>query len=239
MDYLKNTLEEVIIKEVEDAFRANPSVCGCLQCRKDVTVFVLNNVKPRYIISTRGMLHESTNLEESGKVIDEIRGLIPEGMQRVSEHKRPNFDHMDDEGQLIDIIGKTERFTMTPDYHFNYPFFIGSVEDADSREKLSGVEVSLLVNNELVPGWDANWPNPYITSEKSGGKFAFWPRALGAPEPDKASNREFSFLLRLKLDGYAATEFPFQILMESQKYIINFIRQDYTKDLGVIRMQKG
>ena len=238
MDYLKNTLEEIVIQEVEDAFRTHPEICHCLQCKKDVTVFVLNNIKPRYIISTRGMLHESANKSDSSRVISEIRELIPEGIQRVNEHKRPNFDHNEEDANLLELMGKTKRFTMTAEYFRNYPFFIGEVRDSVSGKSLSDVTITLKVDGEVIEGWDGNWPNPYNTSEKSGCKFAFWPKPSLAENQEKITSIQSHFEIELNRDGYRDRIISFEILMESQHYIINFIRKDYTKDLEIVEMEK-
>lgn len=239
MEYLKNTLEEMVINKVEKAFQsADDDICKCVQCRKDVTVYVLNNIKPRYIISTRGMLHEAANTKERSKIDEEIDILLPEGMDRVKDHKRPNFDHNDTESRLWDVVGKTERFTMTDYSNYNYPFFIGAVCDSENEELLSDVRVSLFVNGELAECWDGNWPNPYITSSKSGGKFAFWPRALKEEDPEAPLVKDFAFKVRLEHDAYQPKEIDFNIKMESQKYIINFVRKDYTKELGTVTLVK-
>jgi competence protein ComFB len=235
MDYLKNTLEEIVVQKIEQAFPEYRDNCQCLQCRKDATVFILNNLKPRYIISTRGMLHEMNNTSERTKVEKEIEDLLPEALTRVNEHRRPNFEHGPDNGSLSETLGHTERFTMTDGYQFNFPFFIGEVCDADGKP-LSNVQVTLLIDGQTAEGWDGNWPNPYETSEKSGGKFAFWPRPLPASRNDGDETREMAFATRLSTPGHEDRIIEFSISMESQKFIINFVRKDFTKDLGRIQM---
>lgn len=236
MDYLKNMLEDIVIEKVEKGFAEHPDICQSLQCKKDATVYILNSIKPRYIISTRGMLHEAANIEERQKIEAEIDALVPEALHRVNEHRRPNFDHSETGGNLKDILGKTERFTMTEGYHFNFPFFIGEVKSEKDQKPIDAVKVSLLLNDELLPGWDANWPNPYETSEKSAAKFAFWPAAREADNDTAISFKEMEFCITFEHKQYQTKEIKFTIKLESEKYIVNFVRKDYTKDLGAVML---
>lgn len=235
MDFLKNTLEEIVIKKVEQGFKDNPDICQSLQCKKDVAVLILNKIKPRYIISARGMLHQAANTAEQKRISKEIDSVLPSALKQVNEHRRPNFDHNKTSGNLMDSFGKKERFTMTDGFFINFPFFLGEVRDRTTDEIISDVKVSMSANEKILDGYDGNWPNPYETSDKSGGKFAFWPKSIPTKN-DPAHPENFDFKLIFESKKYKTKEISFSIELEPEKFTVNFVRTDYSKDMDIVAL---
>ena len=204
MDCLKNTLEEIVIQEVEDAFKTHPEVCQCLQCKKDVTASLYSTISNRDTSSPQGGCCTNPPTRPTPPASSRRSGsLYRRGMRRVNEHKRPNFEHDREEGSLLQLMGKTKRFTMTAEYYRNYPFFIGEVRDSATGDSLADVRITLLVDGVVIPGWDGNWPNPYTTSIKSGCKFAFWPKPGLSDNQERISSVPAKFEIKLEKDGYS------------------------------------
>lgn len=51
---LINFMEDVVSNYVDEVIRSDPSFCGCARCRLDVIALALNDVKPKYVVTTKG-----------------------------------------------------------------------------------------------------------------------------------------------------------------------------------------
>ena len=54
-----NTVEDIVITRVDEIFKTldeegNKKFCTCNQCRLDVICYVLNRLRPHYIVSHKG-----------------------------------------------------------------------------------------------------------------------------------------------------------------------------------------
>lgn len=52
---LKNIMEEIVIRKVDELI-GGLGCCKCEQCRLDMASYVLNRVKPKYVVSLEGEL---------------------------------------------------------------------------------------------------------------------------------------------------------------------------------------
>ncbi len=235
MKQLKNTLEELVVDKVEAAFKNVDESKKNIQNMKDVVVYILNNIKPRYIISTRGMLHEATNSSAKQKIENEINGIMSEAVDQIIKNPRSIEENSEEKPlSLREIFGMTDRFSMTDYFSFNFPFFIGNVKNSKTDKPLSGIEAALYINGELAEEFDSCWPNPYITSDKSECKFAFWPKPLRADNDEAVTYKDMVFEIKFSGKGILPSTTEFTIKLESQKYTVNFVREDYTKEIGTI-----
>jgi len=236
MKQLKNTLEELVVDKVEAAFKNVDESKTNIHNMKDVVVYILNNIKPRYIISTRGMLHEATNTSAKKKIEDEINGIMSEAIEQIINNPRPIEEGEVQPNSLREIFGMTDRFSMTEYYSFNFPFFIGNVKNSKTDGPLSGIEATLYINGELAEEFDSSWPNPYITSDKSECKFAFWPKPIKAENNEAITYKDMLFEIKFSGNSIMPSTTSFTIKLESQKYTVNFVREDYTKEIGTIAL---
>lgn len=54
---LTNYMEGVVISYVDEALPQHPEFCGCPRCRLDVIAIALNDVKPKYVVTTKGLAY--------------------------------------------------------------------------------------------------------------------------------------------------------------------------------------
>jgi len=51
---LINFMEDVVSYYVDEVIQNDKSLCGCPRCRLDTIALALNNVKPKYVVTTKG-----------------------------------------------------------------------------------------------------------------------------------------------------------------------------------------
>ena len=51
---LINFMEDVVSYYVDEVIQTDKSFCGCPRCRLDTIALALNNVKPKYVVTTKG-----------------------------------------------------------------------------------------------------------------------------------------------------------------------------------------
>jgi competence protein ComFB len=185
---LHNTVEDLIIGQVEDIFGAleqgaNPEkFCTCDQCRMDTACYVLNRVAPRYIVSNRGVARvEQENIARQQRDAD-ITALIWEGLKRVNHTQRPTASH-----KSHNAVGAASHEPV-----FNIPTIIGRLFNGNNFSPLADVKVELLRDGEIVAMKDSNWQNPYNLVANTEGTFTFWPSPIPAPAPEERKNFEYS-----------------------------------------------
>jgi competence protein ComFB len=208
---LKNTVENTVISKVDEVFRAlgenenTKNYCNCNQCRMDIICYVLNRTPPHYIVSNRGASRVfSEGLERQQRAAD-ITALIYDGLKRVNHNQRPNFIHSSDP----DYIDPGSKIAV-----FNVPTIMGRIFNGDNFAPLSGADVELLWNGELVAMKDGNWHNPYHIVSNLEGNFSFWP----APVPASRTNNHkiFEYTLRVCAPGFETLNHFFKIPVASE-----------------------
>ena len=151
---LHNTMEDMVMTRAKEIFETlakegNPQkYCTCEQCRLHIICYVLNRVRPHYIVSNRGASRvRRENVERQQQVAD-ITTLIHEGLRQVNHNQRPNFDHTPGE----DGAGNDGDVPV-----FNIPTIIGRLLNGINFAPIFGLDIELLLNGKLVPMKDANW----------------------------------------------------------------------------------
>jgi len=193
---LHNTVEDTIIARVDGIFEDikkenNPAkLCLCDHCRLDTVCYVLNRTPPHYIVSSRGVdrVHakvQGESLERQQQEAD-MTAMIYEGLKRVNHNQRRTFDHSAGEGETV-------LDSSTP--VFNIPTIMGRLFNGNNFAPLSGVDVELKRNGELVPMKDKNWQNPSRIVSNTEGTFSFWPAVV----PASAANEHKIFEYSLKI----------------------------------------
>jgi competence protein ComFB len=51
---LVNFMEDVVATYVDEVIKNDKSFCGCPRCRLDVIAIALNDVRPKYVVTTKG-----------------------------------------------------------------------------------------------------------------------------------------------------------------------------------------
>lgn len=52
---------EILVKEQFERVLENSAGCKCEKCRDDIMAFALNNLKPKYVASSKGELYTRAN----------------------------------------------------------------------------------------------------------------------------------------------------------------------------------
>lgn len=206
---IHNIMEEYVsstVNELYDTLKAekiNWLNCDCETCRLDTICYVLNRIKPRYIVSERGVLHNSIDLNDIQFKAD-MNKLALEGIRLINGSQR-KFHNKDSVSEMM-------KTAVNPS--FNLPLLIGQVYDGTTFEPLEGVKITIKKGNELVEMFDSTWSNPAETFKATNGAYSFWPKPVDGNEGD---TRDFSFVLEFKKEGYAPITYCIDIPAKATK----------------------
>lgn len=191
---VRNVMEDAVKSLVDELFDAENrdkrlGFCTCDQCRLDVECFVLNRVKPEYIVSSRGLAYsEREGLDKVQRQADLI-SLVKEGWGKVSHSPRPTSDHAGQKSAVAEREGPT----------YNFPTIMGRVFDGRTFAPLGEGVVRLYSSGEEVQMVDPNWQNPFVLAGATGGTFIFWPKAI--PAGHEGGERSFVFEIKVDVPG--------------------------------------
>ncbi len=208
---IHNILEEQVIGRVKTIY-ADKDIqestwfhCGCEQCRLDTTAYVLNRLKPRYVVSEKGITHAET---EAGSQLDaDLDFLIIEGIKKVSSVRRS-------------FHGKEELFDTEInelESAFNFPIFYGAVYDGNTFKPMASGFVTLKCDTAEIEMLDETWLNPYELHSQTKGAFTFWVKPLTAEHYDE--EKTYNFLLEVRADNYETTKYAFSYHISSSKQL--------------------
>lgn len=191
---IRNIMEDSVKVLVEELFDREDrekrlGYCTCDQCKLDVACYVLNRVKPEYIVSSRGLAYsEKEGLDKVQRQADLV-SLVKEGWAKVSHSPRPSSDHLASKPQDAEREGPV----------FNFPTIMGRVFDGRTFAPLGEGMVRLLAEGADADMVDPNWQNPFVLAGATGGTFIFWPRHLAAATEQGES--KFSFEIKVEVPG--------------------------------------
>jgi competence protein ComFB len=191
---IRNVMEDSVKAVVEELFEIEArdkrlGYCTCDQCKLDVACYVLNRVKPEYIVSSRGLAYsEKEGLDKVQRRADVI-SLVKEGWSKVSHAPRPSSDHASARPAAAEIEGPT----------YNFPTIMGRAFDGRTFAPLGDGTVRLVAGGEVAEMLDPNWQNPFVLAGATGGTFIFWPKPLPAATDD--AERKFLFEIIVEAAG--------------------------------------
>jgi competence protein ComFB len=202
---IHNTTEDIVFNMVQNIFEeiqnsGNPDgLCLCYQCRMDTICYALNRIEPHYIISNRGF----TRIEHAGisrqQTEADITSLAYKGLRLINHNKRPTAAH--------DSTPLNSQKINHP--VFDIPTIAGRIFDGESFEPITGIEVSLYCEGELISMRNNNWQNPYTMVSLTPGVFSFWPAPVIAEIPDV--NQVFKFQIKVNSPDYELLNHFFNI----------------------------
>ena len=205
-----NLMESIVIDTVNDIFEDKKKegfeMAECLQCRLDVACYVLNRIKPEYIISGRGLLHFEENYHELIQTKVDLVTLINAGIKRVSTTKRSYYN-------------KTEtKQNISTRYIYNFPSIIGSVIRGDNFVPIENLSISLLFENTPAKMIDNTWQNPFSIVKSTNGSYTFMPAPIAADEENE--KRTFNFELKIEDNKFEPIHHYFKLELKSEKNIL-------------------
>ncbi|MBR7080233.1 MAG: late competence development ComFB family protein [Treponema sp.] len=231
---IHNIMEEQVLSRVNELYeqvknRENTWLdCDCENCRLDTVSYVLNRIPPRYVVSGRGITHNSNEVLNDNQLMADIDRLGLEGMRLVNSAKRPYH-----KSAKLNASGAWE--TKIP--VFTFPTFLGTVYDGSSFEPLDGAVVTLKdEKGNIATMMDASWSNPCRTFSKTDGSYSFWV----APEASLQGkvSREFTFTISISCKGYTGTSYSFTLPLVSETEDPHKINSTYSlkiQDLFLFR----
>ncbi|MBP7734635.1 MAG: late competence development ComFB family protein [Spirochaetes bacterium] len=151
-DIVISTLDEVLKKEARDVSRDS---------KDDIIAYVLNRVPPKYVTSQRGFLYGvlDTRYQVQNRV--DVLFLIYEAIYRILDRR----DH-----------AGTAKGVTVPETAVYLPHIVGQVLEESTLTVIPDVEVTLLYGAAAAAMVDADWENPYRTTQATKGHFHFWPK---------------------------------------------------------------
>jgi competence protein ComFB len=211
---IHNTMEELVIDEVNaicDSLEEekDKNICTCSQCRQDAVCYVLNRIRPHYVMSHRGVARVNQDADQQSRA--DLTSLVYEGIKHVSHNQRPYFTHNSD---------STPEETSFDTPVFNIPTIMGRVFSGLNFSPITGITVELLQNGVLSPMKDNNWQNPYVLIPNTGGSFTFWPRPAPAEKPD--TRELFEFAVKIDASDFAELNHVFTIPVTSEQLSTTF-----------------
>lgn len=186
---IQNQKEAQVFTLIDDIFgeeqeKKEQTFCVCSQCRLDVACYVLNRIEPIYVISERGVAHTESRYQAKIQETADLAALIHEGIDRVSNHKRPDFPHTAGKQPRVEQRGM--RF---------FPMIKGRVFNGNTFEPVCNIEVSLKSDGELAEMVDPNWQNPCHIYDNSSGSFYFLPKPLTPSVSQQEESIRFEILI--------------------------------------------
>jgi len=207
---IHNVTEDIVFSSVQTIFEVvkkggnTEKFCLCDQCKLDTICYTLNRVKPRYIVSNRGMTRIEQDWVERQQTEADIATLVYKGLRQVNHNQRPTCSHTD--APLF-----SNEITNEPAFYL--PTIMGRIFDGESFAPVSGVTVTLRCGDEVVPMRNQNWQNPFTLIANTPGAFTFWP----APIPTEAvgTHRLFEYKLKVESEQYEPLTHFFNVAVVS------------------------
>lgn len=217
-----NMMEDIVLQIVAEVFEEKAghgfSLAHCYQCQLDVACYVLNRIKPEYIISGRGLAHYESDYQDHIQKNADAVALVNEGIRKIDARRRPYYDQSVPEKVPEELSGPV----------FNFPAIIGRILHGSTFEPLKEINVYLLQKGKPVAMIDTTWFNPYFIVESTRGNFTFLPRPL--PAEDLGDQRTESFEVSIEAEGFSPLSHHFEVSLVSQKDVLyNFSMQNTYK----------
>ncbi len=222
---IHNLLEEKVKTSVDEYCESSSfdrkKHCDCIQCRLDVACYVLNNTTPKYVVSSRGIVHHELEYTKKLQLEADILGLVKEGFSVIASRKRPEIDH----------TKKSE----SPDREgifFNFPNIIGKIINGKTFEPISNAEVKLFLDDNLVNMTSKMTSNPIRLTEYTGGLFIFWPYPVKAEK--SGMEKTFTFKITVTHPDYNEYTKLFDVKVTSKESFQDSIHLQNTMNIEEI-----
>ncbi len=207
---IRNVMEDAVMALVDELFDAEErdsrlGFCTCGQCRLDVACYVLNRVKPEYVVSSRGLAYSERDFLEKVQRRADIIAIAKEGWARVSHQPRLTANH-----GLSRIVHDLPEGPA-----FNFPTVMGRAFNGLNFEPLALGSIELLLEGARVPMVDTNWQNPFVLAQATAGTFIFWPKPVAANVAGE--ERRFSLELRAEVPGFEGPSHFFELELVAER----------------------
>jgi competence protein ComFB len=219
---IRNLMEDAVKAVVDELFEIESrehrlGYCTCAQCRLDVACYVLNRVKPEYIVSSRGLAYsEKEGLDKVQRRADVI-SLVKEGWGKVTHAPRSTSDHASQEPAAPELGASPGGPS------FNFPTVMGRVFDGRTFAPVAVGMVRLLAKGGDEVGMvDRNWQNPFVLAGGTAGMYIFWPRHVHGKKTGE--ERTWTFEIRVEAEGFEPLSHFIELTCQAEAEV----RQDFS-----------
>lgn len=200
-DYVKATVHELFDAEKKGS---TSTWCSCDQCRMDVACYVLNRLKPEYVISGRGVAYSEQDYQEKLQKTADVVSLVREAWAKINSAPRPYHSHGAKHVEAQAASGPL----------YNLPPIMGRLFNGNNFEPIASGSIELHSDEGLMPMIDANWQNPYPMVQNTAGTFIFWPSPAAAASVGE--KKRFSFTIAAALSGFDALSHFLELDLEAE-----------------------
>lgn len=219
-----NMMEDIVFQIVQEMFEEKSgkdfALADCYQCKLDVVCYVLNRIRPEYIISGRGLAHYESDYQNNIQKNADIAALINDGIRKIDTRRRPYYAQKD-----FDPVKDIPKGPV-----YNFPAIIGRILHGNTFEPLKEIQVLLLQNGEQVPMIDNTWFNPYLIVESTRGNFTFLPMPIAADR--EGDVKTFSLEVSIHAEGFSPFNHHFEVELTAQKEIVQSFSMQNTHKIG-------
>jgi competence protein ComFB len=202
-DFVQSVIEKYSA-EIESSDQ-KALLCTCPQCRLDASCYVLNRIKPRYIVSNRGAARIQIKSSEQEQDYIDISVLVAEAFRQVNHNLRPYFSHFGG--------GDSPRVSEN-NAVFIIPAIGGRLFNGLNFEPLENADIELRYQGSAVPMRDLNWQNPYRLTRDTKGNFTFWPSPFSSGSVGE--KKALEFMLLVTAPGFGDVNHFFEIPLISE-----------------------
>ena len=223
---IHNVMEDFVHQMVDEVFeekkKSGFSLADCYQCRLDVACYVLNRIKPEYIISGRGLAHYQSQYQNQLQKTADVVALINDGIRKIEHRRRPYYDYAPAEEEYNDQI------STGPVY--NFPALIGRILHGQTFEPIKDIHVGLMENGEPVTMMDYTWQNPYYLVESTRGHFTFLPRPVKAKQTGQ--RKKFSLEICTRAEEFTPIHHYFELELTAERQVVRSFSINNTYKVG-------
>lgn len=223
---IHNMMEDLVLQIVSEVFeekaKSGFALADCYQCQLDVACYVLNRIRPEYIISGRGLAHYESDYVDHIQKNADVVALVNEGIRKIDARRRPYYSKDESEEQK-------STATMTGPV-FNFPAIIGRILHGSTFEPLQDINVSLLEKGKPVTMIDNTWFNPYYIVESTRGNFTFLPMPI--PAEKEGDTRSFSLEVNTEAEGFSPLSHHFEVSITARNEVLHNFSMHNTYKIG-------
>lgn len=77
-------MEEAVFNSIDDLWK-NIDMCKCEKCKMDIASFSLNNLPPRYVVSSKGEVYSKTEVLEVQRIVDLI-AVVTKSIEKIRKN---------------------------------------------------------------------------------------------------------------------------------------------------------
>jgi competence protein ComFB len=155
-------------------------------------------------VSNRGVTRIDQKSIKHQQLEADITTLVYKGIRLVSHNQRPNVPHNNSADGSVKINHPM----------YDIPTIAGRIFNGASFEPVTGIDVSLYCQGELVAMRNYNWQNPFSILSATPGAFTFWPAPIDANTLD--TTEEFKFTVKVKSPDFEPLNHFFSITATSK-----------------------